>query len=102
MIVGTRTDKTCRSWLHSANTLPLSATRNHGKDIDGAGNQNNEADIEWKETGARSFVTPANSNLDAAVNSDQREERHEHGYSDFDAPVGRTRPTGFFGCFDSL
>src|SRR5262245_14290915 len=55
-----------------------------------------QTDVERKESGFRSLGTPADADLQAAIDSDKCKERHERGHSNFHTLVGRTCPTKFF------
>src|SRR6476659_11269616 len=61
-----------------------------------AGDHHRQTDVEREEPGPRTLRAPTDANLDASVDSDQREEAHGNGHANLNTPVGRTRPTGFF------
>ena len=71
----------------------------HADDIDGAGDQHDQRDVERKEAGLRPFGPPADPGLEAADDADRGEQRHEQRHSDFDRPVEAVPPVL---CEDSL
>ena len=78
----------------SANTSRPVNSRSALHQIDGAGDQHDQRNVERKEAGLRPFGAPADPDLEAADDADHGQQRHEQRDADFDRPVGRTRPTG--------
>jgi hypothetical protein len=78
--------------------LAVRGTFDYFRKIDRAGNEDGQTDIEWEKAGQRSLGTPTDANLDTAVDSNERQERHKGDDPNFNIPVGRARPTRFFYC----
>src|SRR5690606_32877388 len=69
---------------------PVVSFTDGGPKIDQAARDNNEAEIEGKKSGFRTFQAPADSHLHAADNDNDAEERRRDGNADFDIIVCRT------------